>query len=295
MALTVFLILSLSSCSKVKKKNPTTPSASAIQAPTTSVNVNEGVTSQPYTAAETSKPSSVSQSLADELNKLDGKKRGWGQGTTVDKYNRPVSCDEYQNKYGKYGAIFIKENTNKIYLTFDEGYENGYTPKILDTLKEKNVKAVFFVTYDYAKRNPDLIRRMINEGHVVGNHSYTHPSMPTLSYEKAESEITKLHNYVKSEFNYTMTLFRPPMGEYSERTLALTQKLGYRSVFWSFAYADWDTKKQMGADKAYEKVTKAAHNGAVYLLHAVSKDNAQILGSVIDYFQKQGFVIEKLS
>lgn len=233
--------------------------------------------------------------LTQELESLDNTKQGWGQGKQVDGDNRPISAVAFQNKYGKYDAIFIKENTNDIYLTFDEGYENGYTPKILDVLKEKSVPAVFFVTYDYAKRHPDLVQRMIDEGHVVGNHSYTHPSMPTLSMEKATIEIATLHNYIKENFDYTMTLFRPPMGEFSERTLALTQSLGYRSVFWSFAYVDWDTKKQMGAEKAYAKVVGGLHNGAVYLLHAVSKDNAEILGAFIDEAKKQGFQFSVLS
>ena len=230
-----------------------------------------------------------------QLDALNNTKQGWGQGKQVDADNRPVSCSDFQNKYEKYDAIFIKENTNKIYLTFDEGYENGFTLNILDTLKEKGVPAVFFVTYDYAKRNPELVQRMIDDGHVVGNHSYTHPSMPTVSLSKASNEITALHDYISDTFNYSMTLFRPPMGEFSERTLALTQSLGYKSVFWSFAYVDWDTNKQMGPDKAFTKVVSGLHNGAVYLLHAVSKDNAQILGSFIDEARKAGYQFEKLS
>ena len=233
--------------------------------------------------------------LSKEFEALENTKQGWGQGRQVDNDNRPVSAIAFQNKYGKYNAIFIKENTNKIYLTFDEGYENGYTPTILDVLKERGVPAVFFVTYDYAKRQPDLVQRMIDEGHVVGNHSYTHPSMPSLSIQEASIEITTLHNYINENFNYTMTLFRPPMGEFSERTLALTQSLGYKSVFWSFAYVDWNTRKQMGADKAYAKVVGGLHNGAVYLLHAVSKDNAEILGAFIDEAKKEGYQFAKLS
>lgn len=233
--------------------------------------------------------------LDKELEALDNTKQGWGQGRQVDHDNRPVSAIAFQNKYGKYDAIYIEENANKIYLTFDEGYENGYTPTILDVLKERGIPAVFFVTYDYAKRNPDLVQRMIDEGHVVGNHSYTHASMPTLSIEKASIELTTLHNYIKENFNYTMTLFRPPMGEFSERTLALTQSLGYKSVFWSFAYVDWNTQKQMGADKAYVKVVSGLHNGAVYLLHAVSKDNAEILGAFIDEAEKKSYQFAKVS
>ena len=230
-----------------------------------------------------------------ELDNLDSRKQGWGQGVRMDADNRPISCTDFQNKYGKYDAIFIKDNTKKIYLTFDEGYENGYTSSILDVLKDEKVTAVFFVTHDYVKRNHDLVQRMIDEGHVIGNHSYTHPSMPTLSISKASSEIMDMHNYMKENFNYTMTLFRPPMGEFSERTLALTQRLGYKSVFWSFAYADWDTSKQRGPDKAYTKVVSGLHNGAVYLLHAVSKDNAEILRSFIEEAEKEGYEFEKLS
>ena len=225
---------------------------------------------------------------------LSNQKNGWGQGTQVDEKNRPVSCDQYQDQYGKYGAVFIgKADVKNIYLTFDEGYENGYTAKILDVLKEKKAPAVFFVTHDYVKRNPDLIKRMIAEGHMVGNHTWSHPSMPTVTTDKAKEEITKLHDEVKSQFGYDMTVFRPPMGEYSERTLAITQSLGYKSVFWSFAYADWDPNKQMDPQKALEKATKAAHPGAVYLLHAVSKTNAEILGSFIDNLRSQGYTFAK--
>ncbi|OCN00582.1 polysaccharide deacetylase [Clostridium sp. W14A] len=245
--------------------------------------------------AQAKNESSSSIGPLTDLGSLDNTKQGWGQGTQVDSDKRPVSCTQFQNKYGKYSAVFIGDNTKKIYLTFDEGYENGYTSKILDSLKEKQVPAVFFVTYDYAKRNQDLVQRMIQEGHIVGNHSYTHPSMPTLSLSKASDEITKMHSYIKENFNYTMTLFRPPMGEFSERTLALAQSLKYKSVFWSFAYVDWNPQKQMGADKAYKKVVDSLHNGAIYLLHAVSKDNADILGSFIDKAKEEGYEFARLS
>lgn len=229
-----------------------------------------------------------------DIAKLDSKKNGWGQGTQVDDRNRPIACTTYQEKYGKYGAVFIKEDNRNFYLTFDEGYENGYTAKILDVLKEKSVPAVFFVTQDYVKRNPDLVRRMIDEGHVVGNHSWTHPSMPTLTPEKAAQEITKLHDYIKEQFGYEMTLFRPPMGEYSEQTLALTQQLGYQSVFWSYAYKDWDPKNQPELSASLEKTLKYAHPGAVYLLHAVSETNTNMLGDFIDGIREKGYTFQAL-
>ena len=230
------------------------------------------------------------------LDALENEKKGWGQGKEVDDRNRPVSCDRYQERYGKYGGVFIMPDTEKsIYLTFDEGYENGYTEKILDTLKEKQCSAVFFVTMPYVQQNPDLIRRMIDEGHVVGNHSVQHKSMPTLSMEEAAKEIIDLHNYVLETFGYEMTLFRPPMGEWSSRTMELANRLGYKTVLWSFAYLDYDTNNQMGVEKALPKVTGAAHNGAVYLLHAVSKDNAEMLADVIESFRKSGYTLKKLA
>lgn len=226
------------------------------------------------------------------LDALENTKKGWGQGVQVDDQNRPVSCDAYQKKYGKYGGVFILPSDQKsMVLTFDEGYENGYTAQILDTLKEKNCQAVFFVTMPYVKQNPGLIRRMIDEGHVVGNHTVHHKSMPTLSVEEAAKEIYDLHTYVKEQFGYEMTLFRPPMGEWSTRTLELAKRLHYKTVLWSFAYLDYDVNKQMGVEKAFPKVTGASHSGAVYLLHAVSKDNAQMLGDVIDTFRKDGYTL----
>ena len=256
------LTISLSSCKKIVDKDDA--SSRTVSKGTSSALVNSKVESlisqaQSVISAvisdaipEVSAPAVLNPNYTD-IAKLSNKKNGWGQGTQVNQDNRPISCDTFQSKYGQYNAVFIKENNKNVYLTFDEGYENGYTSKILDVLKGKKAPAVFFVTYDYAKRNPDLIKRMIAEGHIVGNHSYTHPSMPTVSLEKASEEITKLHDYIKENFNYTMTLFRPPMGEYSEQTLALTKELGYQSVFWSFAYKDWDTKKQPDETTALKK------------------------------------------
>lgn len=224
------------------------------------------------------------------ISSLSQEKHGWGQGVDVDNDNRPISCTQFQDKYGILNAHFIEENDKNIYLTFDEGYENGYTAQILDILKEKKCPAVFFVTMPYVKENPDLIKRMIDEGHTVGNHSVNHPSMPTVGLEQAVEEITQLHDYVKEEFQYNMTLFRPPMGEWSEQTLALTKQLGYQSLFWSFAYKDWETDNQPDPTTSLEKITKAVHPGAIYLLHAVSSTNTAILGDFIDQVRNQGYV-----
>lgn len=225
----------------------------------------------------------------DGIEGLSNEKKGFGQGPHVDSDNRPTDAVNLQEKFSKYDALFIAPKNDKIYLTFDEGYENGYTAKILDVLKEKKCSVVFFITMDYAKSNPELVKRMIDEGHVIGNHTVNHPSMPTVTIEKAKKEIMDLHEYILENYNYTMTLFRPPMGEYSERTLALTKNLGYKSMFWSFAYKDWETDKQPDTKTAFEKITKSAHGGAIYLLHAVSSTNTSILGDVIEDLRSKGF------
>lgn len=237
-------------------------------------------------------PSIAASTDFSKIGALDGKKLGWGPGTHKDDEGRPIGATDYQKKYGSYDAMFIAPSTKDIYLTFDQGYENGYTASILDTLKEKEVKAVFFLTYDYAKRQPELVRRMIDEGHIIGNHSYSHKSYPEdLNLEQAVEDIAKMHQFVLDEYGYTMTQFRFPMGYFSEKMLALVQSTGYKSVFWSFAYADWDVNKQVGYEKALQKTTAGKHPGAIYLLHSVGKDNSEILGALIDDIRAAGYTL----
>ena len=165
------------------------------------------------------------------------------------------------------------------------------TEWILDVLKEKETKAVFFVTMPYCKSNPDLVRRMIDEGHAVGNHTNNHPVMPSETIDSMVYEITSLHDYVEQNFNYTMTLFRFPTGEFSARSLAVVQSLGYKSVHWSFAYADWTpTATPQNTESAKANILDSAHNGAIYLLHAVSTTNAYVLSDVIDGLIAKGYV-----
>lgn len=226
------------------------------------------------------------------LNDYDNKKVAYGVGYDTDSMNRPLGAIQAQKQYGDMNALFIGEAANKrLWLTFDEGYENGYTEKILDTLASKGVKATFFITRDYAEKNPGLIKRMINEGHTVGNHSYSHPSLPECSNEDLYNEIMLLHNYISKNFGYDMYVMRPPKGEFSERVLACAKELGYTTVLWSFAYQDWLTDNQPEPTAAYEKITSKTHNGAVYLLHAVSKTNTEILPKVIDFWHENGYII----
>lgn len=186
-------------------------------------------------------------------------------------------------------CLDTKSKEKVLYLTFDCGYENGYTSKILDTLKEKNVNAAFFCTLPQVKENPDLIQRMIDEGHIVGNHSVTHPSFAEISTEQMTNEVKEMEKYLQTEFNYSEPYFRFPKGEYNEVALNQLNKLGYSCVFWSLAYADWDLNNQKGKDYAYEKVVSRLHPGAVILLHSVSPDNANALADIIDEARRQGY------
>ena len=226
-----------------------------------------------------------------DYSALSTEKHGYGQGVQTDKDNRPAGAVDFNNTFGKYNAEAIGSADSKtIRLTFDQGYENGYTAKILDTLKAENVKATFFLLDDYARRNPELVRRMINEGHTVGNHSVTHRSMPLLTADECREEIMGMQKYIADEFGVTMTEFRPPMGEFSELSLAVTKDCGLKTVLWSFAYADWDPENQPDPKQALEKLTGALHNGAIYLLHSVSETNAKILGDFIRSAKEQGYV-----
>lgn len=222
------------------------------------------------------------------LDSLSTEKVVWGPGNIVE-HKQPNDPLLLQKRFSNMDAHWLLNDEKKICLTFDEGYENGNTPQILDTLKEKGVKAIFFVTYDFASQNPDLVKRMIDEGHIVGNHSYRHYTMDEVSDEVAKEEVSYLHKYVKDKFGYTMSYFRFPKGEFSERSLQIVKDLGYKSVFWSFAYADWDPDNQTEENQAFTHICESTHPGAIFLLHAVSKTNADILGKVIDDVKKQGY------
>lgn len=205
-----------------------------------------------------------------------------------------VQSQEFFESKGFNAVTYDKKEGKNLYLTFDCGYENGYTEKILDILKEKKVQAAFFCTYTDIRDNPELIARIINDGHIVGNHSTNHPSFAEISREKMAKEIEDCDNFLREKFGYTSPFFRFPKGEYSESALNLVNSLGYKCVFWSLAYSDWDTNSQRGGDYAFETVTARLHPGAVILLHSVSADNAEALGRIIDYAEKEGYTFKSL-
>lgn len=192
-----------------------------------------------------------------------------------------------------YDAYYVGDTENKIiYLTFDEGYENGYTEQILDVLKEKNVKAIFFVTSHYITYSPDTVKRMVDEGHIVANHTNHHYSMPSVTYstDVFNKELTDVEDKFKELTGKDMPkFFRPPMGQYSQKSLAMTKDLGYKTVFWSFAYGDYEPSNQPSPYEGKKNILDHLHDGSILLLHAISKTNADILGEVIDEARKSGY------
>ncbi|HHW30309.1 MAG TPA: delta-lactam-biosynthetic de-N-acetylase [Clostridiaceae bacterium] len=227
----------------------------------------------------------------EELDKLDNTKYSWWINQNTE-HVTPGIPEVARKLIDKYDGIFTGDTTQKhIYLTFDEGYENGYTSKILDVLKENDVKSIFFVTGSYIEKNPDLIKRMLQEGHKVGNHTVNHPSLPGVDNSRLEKELAGLEERFFELYGERFEYMRPPMGEYSERVLAAAKQLGYKTVFWSFAYKDYDVNDQKGQEYAYNKIMSNLHNGAVLLLHAVSKDNAEVLDRLIKDIRAQGYEI----
>lgn len=228
---------------------------------------------------------------------LSTEKVGYSYGVAKDgaPHETSVQNQSYfsENGYQAFCLDTVSEEKT-LYLTFDCGYENGYTEMILDTLKEKDVPAAFFCTLPQVEDNPQLIARMITEGHIVGNHSVKHPSFPTLTRIEMAQEVQGMDDYLRTNFGYSEPFFRFPMGEYSDCALDLVGSIGYRSVFWSVAYEDWDLDNQRGTQYAFDTVTARLHPGAVILLHSVSPDNANALGQIIDWAREQGYVFKSL-
>lgn len=193
--------------------------------------------------------------------------------------------------YPEYNVRAIgKPDQKVIYLTFDAGYENGNVEKVLDTLKKHNVKATFFILAAIIKYSPDTVKRMIDEGHIIANHTANHKSITNMTCEELQANLKALEDYFEENTGARLSkFFRPPEGSFSVENLKDLYELGYKTVFWSFAYADWDNNKQMGQQKAIEKILSNTHNGMVMLLHPNSATNAAILDEVITKLLEQGY------
>jgi peptidoglycan-N-acetylmuramic acid deacetylase len=217
----------------------------------------------------------------------------YGWGFNKGKNGMPAEAGQkLDDMIKKYDAVYKGDTTKKdIFLTFDNGYENGYTEKVLDVLKIQHVPATFFVTGHYLKTRPDLVKRMAKEGHIVGNHSWHHPDMTRITNEKIRQELEMVREKTGQK---TMNYLRPPRGVFSERTMAVAKKEGYLHIFWSIAFKDWDVNQQKGSQYSYKQVMKQIHPGAILLLHTVSKDNAEALDSIISDLRKQGYSFKSL-
>lgn len=225
---------------------------------------------------------------------LSNEKIEWGVKREKD-HKQPELGSKNINLMKKYDGVAMgNSEKNIVYLTFDNGYEAGYTASILDTLKANDVKAAFFITAHYLNSQPDLVKRMVEEGHIVGNHTVNHHSMPSLTDEEIKKEIMDLHHSVLELTGYEMKYMRPPKGEYSERTLSLSNSLGYTTVMWSLAYDDWDENKQGREEYGKTKILENIHPGAVILLHGTSKDNMNILDTCIKEIKNMGYEIKSI-
>jgi len=192
----------------------------------------------------------------------------------------------------QYNGVYVGEPTEKVlYLTFDAGYENGCTEKILDVLREQQVPAAFFLVGNYIEKNADLVRRMVEEGHIVGNHTMHHRDMSQLEDpESFRRELEELEQVYRDTVGQDMPkYYRPPQGVYSQKNLEMAKELGYRTVFWSLAYRDWLNDQQPSAQEAFDKLLPRTHNGAVVLLHATSRTNAEILEELICRWKQEGY------
>jgi len=198
----------------------------------------------------------------------------------------------------RYNARYLGDTTKKvIYLTFDCGYENGYTEPILDALKKHNAPAAFFVVGNMIESAPDIIRRMAEEGHIVGNHTYHHPDMSAIGDEAAfRQELESLAALYRETTGQEMPLFyRPPQGKYSVENLKMAHALGYKTVFWSLAYVDWYVDDQPTAEEAYGKLLPRIHDGAIVLLHSTSRTNAEILDDLLTRWEEMGYTFASLT
>ncbi len=195
-------------------------------------------------------------------------------------------------------AMYVGGAADKIlYLTFDAGYENGFTPSILDTLNKHKAKAAFFLVGNFVQRNPDLTKRIVKDGHIVGNHTYHHYNVSKITDpEEFKQELKDLEDLFYETTGVAMTKFyRPPEGKFSEQNLRMAQQLGYSTFFWSLAYMDWDNNNQPSHEVALNKLLPRTHNGAIVLLHCTSKTNAEILDALLTQWENQGYKFGSLN
>lgn len=285
----------------------TCPEITTPTVPVTSVPVGT-IPTEPAETIPTEPPTVPTQPAPDEfigalytrsyLMQLDNTRFEYGCGYP-ENGAPPVSSSRFQDQYGKYNVHSLFGSGKEILLTFDCGYEPivtdaegntfRYTEKMLDILQQKGVHAMFFVNLQFCKTCPDLVQRMLDEGHILGNHTASHIYLPDCSIDACAADIRLLQEYVQEHFRYTMKVFRPSSGIYSERTLALVQSLGFTTYQWSVAGRDWDLESPPPAEQYLETMVSRAHNGAVYLFHPLSPTTNAMMAPFIDELRAQGF------
>ena len=219
-------------------------------------------------------------------------------GLSFQKEGEPPVGNASVDVLKQHNAYYIGDTQEKvIYLTFDAGFEAGYTPAILDTLKKHNVKAAFFVVGNYIETSPELVKRMVDEGHIVGNHTYHHYDMSKIAdAESFSKEIRSLEELYKETTGQEMQKFyRPPQGKYSENNLKQANDLGYKTVFWSLAYVDWYQDQQPTKEEAFKKLIPRIHPGSIVLLHSTSKTNCEILDELLTQWENLGYTFGTLN
>ena len=214
----------------------------------------------------------------------------WGLSFQSD--GKPPVANATADELKQYNATYAQMTDEKVlYLTFDAGYENGNTPQILDALKKHSVPAAFFVVGNYLETSPELVKRMLSEGHIVANHTYHHPDMSKIASKEAfQKELASLEEKFQEITGQTMPrYYRPPQGKYSVENLQMAKDLGYHTFFWSLAYVDWYEDKQPTKDEAFKKLLTRIHPGAIVLLHSTSKTNGQILDELLTKWEEMGY------
>ena len=224
-----------------------------------------------------------------------GAEGNWG--LSFQEEGQPPVANATFEELAKYDAFYAEDTKEKVlYLTFDCGFENGNTPPILDALKKHNAKATFFVVGNYVSTSPDLVKRMVQEGHIVGNHSYHHPDMSQMNKEEFLKELDELETLYEQTIGSPMTkYYRPPQGKYSENNLQIAKELGYKTFFWSLAYVDWNQDSQPSHEEAFDKLLKRVHPGAIVLLHNTSKTNGEIIDKLLTKWEEMGYTFKALN
>lgn len=220
----------------------------------------------------------------------------YGWGFKRNNTHRTPDVGRYYDIIKGTNSYYVGPTHQKVvYLTFDSGYDNNVLGKMLDVLKEKKVLSTFFVTGDFVLREQELLKRLVNEGHTVGNHTWGHKNITLLSDEELRYQLEKIEQEFERITNHKMAkYFRPPAGVFNRESLLRVSDMGFTTFFWSLAYKDWETNNQRGGDYAYNNVMNNIHNGAIILMHTVSTDNLAALPRIIDDLRTRGYVIENL-